>query len=323
MVGLLKFNIIEEIPFSVYSEIPCITFKTENLSSPTPGSSGPLLALSVFSGHGQRLQHGEVRDTNLAWVGPVELTDHGLGVWLPLDPACARFYCHTIVLNVYGSHVPIWGGVWENEKLYCSQMNIDLVWTIQMAGLWCAAGWASATKLHAFDRDVRLAVVWLCGVASQPMAGHPWSLLMAIWMHTATWRRLLVCTCCPSSVAREGTWPFSRTMLDHMLHVSSLIYFRHENVLVMAWPSMSPDLSPIEHAWDKNGQTVETTTKPARHAARTWWSPARSLARNPTSIPCQPNGINEESCQECFSARGDHTHWQCELLFDPHCAVTS
>ena len=72
MVGMLKFNVIEKIPFSVYLEIPCITFKTEkNLSSPTPGSSGPFLALSVFIGHGQGLQHGEVRDTNLAWVGPV------------------------------------------------------------------------------------------------------------------------------------------------------------------------------------------------------------------------------------------------------------
>ena len=28
-------------------------------------------SLRVFIGHGQPLQHGEVRDTNLAWVGPV------------------------------------------------------------------------------------------------------------------------------------------------------------------------------------------------------------------------------------------------------------
>ena len=46
MVGWLKFNIIEKMPFMVYLEIQCITFKTEkNLLSPTPGSSGPLLAL--------------------------------------------------------------------------------------------------------------------------------------------------------------------------------------------------------------------------------------------------------------------------------------
>ena len=118
----------------------------------------------------------------------------------PVDPACARFCCHAFVLTIYGGHVPIWGGIWENEKLYCSQMNLDLVLIIQMVNLWCTAGWASATKMHAFDRDVRLAVgVWWCGVTYQPMAGQPWSLLMAIWMHTATWRRLLDCTCCPLS----------------------------------------------------------------------------------------------------------------------------
>ena len=58
----------------------------------------------------------------------------------PVDPACARFCCHAIVLNVYGGHVPIWGGVSENGKLYRSQMNLDLVLIIQMIGLWFTAG---------------------------------------------------------------------------------------------------------------------------------------------------------------------------------------
>ena len=80
----------------------------------------------------------------------------------------------------------------------------------------------------------------------------------------------------------------------------------------------------------RNGQTVETTTKPARHAARTWRSPARSLARNPISIPCQPShasgidqwgvGVRNVSMREVVT----HTAWwQCGLLFDPHCVVTS
>ena len=60
MVGLLKFNIIEKISFSVYLEIPCITFKTEKTFIAHPW----MLALSVFIGHGQPLQHVEVRDTN-------------------------------------------------------------------------------------------------------------------------------------------------------------------------------------------------------------------------------------------------------------------
>ena len=227
---------------------------------------------------------------------------------------------HPIVLNVYGVHVPIWGGVWESGKLYSSQMNLDLVWIIQMVGLWCTAGWPSATNINAFDGDVRLAVgVWWCGVASQPMTGHPWSLLMAIWMHTATWRMLLDGTCCPSSVVTEGTWPFSRTMLDHTLHVSSWIF----SDMRMCWWWLGPRCPPIRVAnralVGRNEQNIETTTKPAHHAARTWISPARRLTRNPTSIPCQPTGSNEASVSGmCQCSRWSHTHyWQCELLFDP------
>ena len=48
----------------------CYAFplKRENLLSPTPDACGPLLALSVFIGAGQPLQHGEVTDSYLAWV---------------------------------------------------------------------------------------------------------------------------------------------------------------------------------------------------------------------------------------------------------------
>ena len=40
--------------------------KRKNLLSPTPDACSPLLALSVFIGAGQPLQHGEVRDSYLA-----------------------------------------------------------------------------------------------------------------------------------------------------------------------------------------------------------------------------------------------------------------
>ena len=120
----------------------------------------------------------------------------------------------------------------------------------QMVGLWCTAGWASATNMHAFDRDVRLAVgVWWCGVAFQPIAGHPWSLLMAVWMHTTTWRRLLDHTCCPPSVVREGTWPFSRTMLDHTLRVSSWIF----SEMRMCWWWLGPRCPPIRRQSSRCG----------------------------------------------------------------------
>ena len=233
----------------------------------------------------------------------------------PVDPACARFCCHAIMLNVYGGHVPIWGGVWENGKLYFSQMNFDLVWIIQMVGLWCTAVWASATKMHAFDRDVRLAVgVWWYGVASQPMAGHPWSLLTAIWIHSATWRRLLDRTCCPSSVVREGTWPFSRTMLDHRLRVSSWIF----SVMRMCWwwlgPRMSPDLSPIEHVWDE----MDRRLRQRPNQTVTLQGLGEALQEAWQEIPQASNANLVASMshryQECVNARGGHTHnSQCEL----------
>ena len=113
----------------------------------------------------------------------------------------------------------------------------------------------------------------------------------------------------PEEVVRPHALPFVRSQRKNMSflqdnarpHVVRLImnFLRHENVLVMNWPSMSPR---------RNGQTVETTTKPACHAVRSWRSPARNLARNLTSIPCQPSGINEASVSGMFQcARWSHT----------------
>ena len=89
--------------------------------------------------------------------------------WTPhLPPSTLRAHAPA------ATPVPIGGAIWENEKLYCSQMNLDLVWIIQMVGLWCTAGWASATKMHAFDRDERLAVgVWWWGWHLSPWQDTP------------------------------------------------------------------------------------------------------------------------------------------------------
>ena len=56
----------------------CYAFrlKRKNLLSPKPDAWSPLLALSAFIGAGRPLQHGEVRDSSLAWVRPVSKTTH-------------------------------------------------------------------------------------------------------------------------------------------------------------------------------------------------------------------------------------------------------
>ena len=48
MVGLLKFNIIEKIPFSVYLEIPCITFKTAKSFIAHPWIQRPVFGLECI-----------------------------------------------------------------------------------------------------------------------------------------------------------------------------------------------------------------------------------------------------------------------------------
>ena len=48
MVGLLKFNIIEKIPFSVYLEIACITFKTEKSFIAHPWIQRPVVGLACI-----------------------------------------------------------------------------------------------------------------------------------------------------------------------------------------------------------------------------------------------------------------------------------
>ena len=175
------------------------------------------------------------------------------------------------------------------------------------------------------DRDVRLAVggsvmVW---VASQPMAGHPWSLLMAIWMHIATWRRLLDRTCCSSSVVREGTWPFSRTMLDHTLRVS---------LISQTWICVGDGLALDVPRFVANRARVGRNDKPLLNDKRpnqlvTLQGLGEALQEVWQEIP-QAFHANlvasmRRRCQECQCARWSHTLLTVWTVVCPHCVVTS
>ena len=59
MVDLLKYNIIEKIPFSVYLEIPCITFKTEKSFIAHPWIQRPVV--------GMVSRYSTVRSGTLTW----------------------------------------------------------------------------------------------------------------------------------------------------------------------------------------------------------------------------------------------------------------
>ena len=70
MAHVYKFMFYSLVELKLKINTRSLFNRTLNPAHPTL-PSGPLLALSVFIGAGQPLQHGEVRDTNLAWVGPV------------------------------------------------------------------------------------------------------------------------------------------------------------------------------------------------------------------------------------------------------------
>ena len=54
MVGWLKFNIIEKIPFMVHLEIQCITFKTKTSFIAHPWIKLSVVGLEVYSAHDWR-----------------------------------------------------------------------------------------------------------------------------------------------------------------------------------------------------------------------------------------------------------------------------
>jgi hypothetical protein len=62
----------------------------------------------------------------------------------------------------------------------------------------------------------------------------------------------------------------------HIARVS-LEYLEHANVNLLPWPPLSPDLSPIEHVWDKIGQRLKNlarrpqTIQQLRHKIQVIW----------------------------------------------------
>ena len=120
-------------------------------------------------------------------------------------------------------------------------------------------------------------------------------------------------------VVRPHVLPFVRGQRRNMTfqqdnsrpHVARLImnFLRHENVLVMAWPSMSPRLSPIEHVWDEMDRRLKqrpnqpVTLQGLGEALQEVWQeiPQAFHANLVASI--------RRRCQECVKARGGHTHY--------------
>ena len=88
-----------------------------------------------------------------------------------------------------------------------------------------------------------------------------------------------------------------------------LPYLEHaNNIPVLPWPSLSPDMAPIEHAWDELGRRVAGGRPPQTVAAL-----RRTLQREWTLIPqayfrTLVNSMRTR-CQACIAANGGHTRF--------------
>ncbi len=86
-------------------------------------------------------------------------------------------------------------------------------------------------------------------------------------------------------------------------------FLQQQNVQHMDWPAYSPNLSPIEHAWDELGRRVRSHHVPAGNLRQL----AQRLVAEWQAIPQRyfqrlMNSMRQR-CQECVNANGGYTSY--------------
>lgn len=86
-------------------------------------------------------------------------------------------------------------------------------------------------------------------------------------------------------------------------------FLRQNNVQQMDWPAYSPDLAPIEHAWDELGRRLHSNHAPPNNRADL----ARLLSAEWQAIPQvffqRLVDSMRRRCTACLAARGGHTRY--------------
>ena len=94
-------------------------------------------------------------------------------------------------------------------------------------------------------------------------------------------------------------------------HVARVVtdFLTQQNVNVLPWPAVSPDLSPIEHAWDEMERRLRqlpnqpvTLTELSRALVRIWNGIPQAFFTNLV-------GPMRRRCNACITANGGHTRY--------------
>ena len=102
-------------------------------------------------------------------------------------------------------------------------------------------------------------------------------------------------------------------------HVARVVtdFLTQQNVNVLPWPAVSPDLSPTEHAWDE----MERRLRQLPNQPVTLAELSRALVRIWNGIPqaffTNLVGSMRRRCNACITANGGLTrYWLCDMVLE-------
>ncbi|VDI25272.1 Hypothetical predicted protein [Mytilus galloprovincialis] len=92
----------------------------------------------------------------------------------------------------------------------------------------------------------------------------------------------------------------------HVAHIS-MTFLENNHIRVLTWPAMSPDLSPIEHLWDKLGRLIRNSKNPPETLAQLRTALFREWNNIPQDFIRRLIDSMRRRCQAVINARGGHT----------------
>ncbi|XP_050683941.1 uncharacterized protein LOC126978866 [Leptidea sinapis] len=175
----------------------------------------------------------------------------------------------------------------KNGQEFCLQISLDSPFTLLMEGEVFTGDLVSDTFKPASQKESNtVEAVYMYGLASSEVRTE----LVAIENGTLTGQRYA------QEIFNEYAGPYLANMGDGsmLMHDNARPYTAHivqeyiqeVGISVMAWPSRSPDLNPIEHAWDELGRLVRNRRPPPNYPQGTKAGPGRRMGEYfPTSAP--------------------------------------